>query len=154
MGQPTTHLGNRQLHRRHSVMIEGGSVPRARVMDQRAFDTLLMQGEITLDQHIAAEKLMQQAGWAGMWPAGMNWKGTGGSEPGCRVPFGVHPWGDSLAEIRRALSQHHARLIERMIIMDCNVSGHLDEIREALDVIARVDSYNPVSRLRKVSKAA
>ena len=31
-------LGSPEVHQRHAVMIEGGTVPRARVMDQTLID--------------------------------------------------------------------------------------------------------------------
>ena len=37
-------LGSPEVHQRHAVMIEGGTVPRARVMDQTLIDRYLIDG--------------------------------------------------------------------------------------------------------------
>ena len=71
-----THLGNRQLHKRHSVMIEGGMIPRAKVMDQTLIDRYLMKGLIDLTQHQAGEYLLRQACLAKLWATGVDLSGT------------------------------------------------------------------------------
>ena len=50
-----TELGTPEIHQRHSVMIEGGTVPRAKVMDGTVVDRYLMDGLINLQQHMACE---------------------------------------------------------------------------------------------------
>jgi len=62
MQKAITYLGNKELHRRHSVMIEGGKIPRARLMTQIMIDKYLMRGIIDLIQHQAGEYLYRQAG--------------------------------------------------------------------------------------------
>ena len=54
-----TDLGTNEIHKRHSVMVEGGKMPRAKVMDQLVVDKMLMNGILTLQQHQAAEYLMK-----------------------------------------------------------------------------------------------
>ena len=61
MTKSISDLGTRQIHEKHSVMIEGGVIPRAKVMDQLIVDKLLMDGRITLSQHMAAELFLGQA---------------------------------------------------------------------------------------------
>ena len=43
-------LGSPEVHQRHAVMIEGGTVPRARVMDQTLIDRYLIDGLLTLQE--------------------------------------------------------------------------------------------------------
>lgn len=61
MTKSISDLGTRQIHDKHSVMIEGGIIPRAKVMDQLIIDRLLMNGRIDLSQHMAAELFLSQA---------------------------------------------------------------------------------------------
>lgn len=61
MTKSISDLGTRQIHDKHSVMIEGGVIPRAKVMDQLIIDRLLMNGRINLSQHMAAELFLSQA---------------------------------------------------------------------------------------------
>ena len=44
----TTELGTPEMHSQHSVMIEGRTLPRAKVMDQALVDEYLMDGLLTL----------------------------------------------------------------------------------------------------------
>ena len=39
-----TDLGTAEIYKRHSVMVEGGRVPRAKVMDQTLIDRYLVDG--------------------------------------------------------------------------------------------------------------
>ena len=45
-----TDLGTNEIYKRHSVMIEGGKVPRAKVMDQTLIDRYLVDGIISLQR--------------------------------------------------------------------------------------------------------
>ena len=51
-------LGSPEVHQRHSVMVEGGTVPRAKVMDQSLIDRYLMDGLLTLQEPQAGEYVM------------------------------------------------------------------------------------------------
>jgi hypothetical protein len=150
-----TSLGTAQLHKRHSVMIEGGQVPRARVMDQTVMDRYLMQGALTITQHQAGEHLLEQAMWAGMWARGMRWDGAGSHSAGCVVPLGVGPFGDALASIRKTFSPDHAWLVRKLVIDNCDIAedlSHMDKVRTALDFLSGYGvrrNYSPITRLKK-----
>lgn len=156
--QPTTHLGNKELHRRHSVMVEGGVVPRAKVMDQTMIDKLLMRGQITLAQHRAGEYLLNQAARAGIYPRGINWDSAGGTKPGPRVPFGMFPFGRTIIIVKRRYGWFHAYLVQEVVCQNWDVSA--DEmkmkcLREALDWIAdrrMALRYDPLAHLRRAKK--
>ena len=65
-----TSLGSPELHKQHSIMVEGGTYPRSRVMDQTVFDRYLMEGSIDLSQHRSAEFKLNMAARANMWATG------------------------------------------------------------------------------------
>jgi len=152
MQKAITHLGNKELHRRHSVMIEGGNVPRARVMTQIIIDKYLMRGLIDLIQHQAGEYLYRQAGKAGIWPTGANWKGTG-KGVGNYVPFGAFPYGRTLSLVDRELTWFHSYLVAQVVCQDFDVSEHKLRMKcllEALDLIAARKLRSPVRRFKKI----
>lgn len=155
---PTTHLGNKQLHKKHSVMIEGGNVPRARVMDQHIFDRYLMKGLIDMHQHRAAEHILQQAATAGMWPTGVDLSAVRveGRQRNF-VPFGAFPLGRTLVAIRKRFGDFHVYVVREVVCYDWDVSHDenlMKVLREGLDWTAnRVVGYVPsVARLRKAVK--
>jgi hypothetical protein len=153
--QAISSLGNVQLHKRHSVMIEGGKIPRAKVMDQRIFDRYLMHGIFSAVQHAAAEQLLEQAGWAGLWARGVKWDGAGGGGQGCVVPFGVAPFGNSIALIRAEFSDRHAWLIVKMVVNDCDVAADESDatrVQRALDYLA--DSRGVTDPIRRLHQKA
>ena len=73
-------LGSPEVHQRHAVMIEGGTVPRARVMDQTLIDRYLIDGLLTLQEHQAGEYLLSQAAKAGIFTKPLR-GGAGESNP-------------------------------------------------------------------------
>ena len=64
-----TDLGTPEVHKRHAVMVEGGTMPRAKVMDQNLIDRYLMDGLLTLGEHQAGEYVLSQAMKAGILPS-------------------------------------------------------------------------------------
>jgi len=150
---PTTHLGNTELRRHHSILIEGGSVPRARVMDQNIIDRYLMRGDLTLGQHRAGEYLLHQAQIAGIWPTGVDWSKPNiqNSKPS-NVPFRIFPYGRTIAIVRRRFGDFHAYLVQEVVCFDWDVSNKSDFMKclqESLDWIAeRRMNHVPLSRLR------
>jgi hypothetical protein len=155
MEQAKTHLGTKQLHKQHSVMIEGGMVPRARVMDQTMIDKYLMQGRINLAQHQAGEYLLRQAATARLWPTGVNLSDTRTSG-GRRnfVPFGVFPYGRTLVKIKKRYGWFHAYLVGEVVVHDWDVSGDTYKMQcllEGLDWISQRGIWNsdPLGPLKK-----
>lgn len=156
MSKSYTNLGTNELHRRHSILIEGGQVPRSRVMDQTIIDRYLMDDLLNIGQHQAGEYLLQQAVWAGMWPAGMSWGGSGGSPPGCRVPYGVESFGNSLRSIRRELGDQSERITRKVVVDNSDVSGnmlYLTLLQKALDFIADTRCGRTVDPIRNLERA-
>jgi hypothetical protein len=82
-------------------MVEGGSYPRSRVMDQMIFDRYLMEGLIDLSQHRASEYLLSMATIAGMWATGADLTGVYSKGSKGTVPTRVMPLGNALKKIRK-----------------------------------------------------
>jgi hypothetical protein len=158
MDQAVTHLGTAQLHKRHSVMIEGGQVPRAKVMDQTMIDRYLMDEVLDITQFRAGELVLQQAGNACMWPKGARLDGAGGGEPGSTVPFGAIPLGNTLKLVRDRFGKFHEWLVVRVVIHNCDVrddQSGLNKLRRSLDHIAVMKMgpgpRNPLARIRRTN---
>lgn len=158
MEQAITHLGTRQLHRQHSVMIEGGKVPRARVMDQFMIDRYLMDGVLDITQYRAGELVLRQAGWACMWPKGVKLGGSGGAQPGSMVPLGMIPLGNTLRLVRERFDRLHELLVKRVCIDNCDVSHDTSmtgKLKRSLDHIAAVKmgaaQCDPLHRIRRIA---
>lgn len=158
MKQPTTYLGNKQLHKKHAIMVTGGAVPTARVMDQHIVDRYLINGLITLSQHRAAEYLLDQAATAGMWATGIDLSKTRvqSGKPN-NVPFRIFPFGRTIAMVRKRFGDFHAYLVQEVVCHDWDIQQK-DEmmgcLRESLDWIAeRRMTYVPIRRLQKAVMA-
>jgi hypothetical protein len=138
--QPTTHLGNRELHRQHSIMITGGAIPVAKVMDQHVIDKYLMHGLLSLSQHRAGEFVLGKAADAGMWATGVNLSGLmvqlGKHD---NVPFRLFPFGKILTSVRRQLGEPHVYVLTEVICKEKDVQHrkqYMTCLREALDCVA------------------
>ena len=152
------NLGNRELRNHHSVMIESGTVPRARVWDQTIIDRYLMRGLLTLAQHRAGEHLLMQAARAGIWPTGINWETSGGGT-GVRnfVPFGAFPFGRTLNVIKDRYGEYHMTVTKRVVCHDWDVASNerrMKCLRESLNLISnfRPNKKNPLEKLTAAAK--
>lgn len=116
--QAVTNLGTPELHRRHSVMIEGGKYPRSKVMDQAIFDRYLMSGLIDLRQHRAAESLLDMAAKAGIWAKGVNLDGVYSGTSKSKVFFGMMPLGNALKKIAKECGEVHLYVTKRVIFQN------------------------------------
>ena len=117
-----THLGNSQLHKVKSVMVTGGQIPRAKVMDQTRIDGYLMRGLLNLTQPRAGEVLLGQAAKAGAWPTGVNWGGSGGGS-GNYVPVAGFSFGGTLAAVQDKYGWFHSYVVKEVVIHDWDVSA-------------------------------
>jgi hypothetical protein len=121
MEQAITNLGTPELHKRHSIMIEGGKYPRSKVMDQQVFDRYLMEGIITLTHHRSAEVLLGMAAKAGLWAKGVNLDAVYSGTSKSRVPFGMMPFGNALRLISRNLGKNHLYVTNAVIVHNKDV---------------------------------
>jgi hypothetical protein len=157
---PSTYLGNAQLHKQHKVMIEGGSVPRAKVMDQHLIDLYLMRGVLDLKQHSAGEYILGQAARAKLWPTGADLLGAniGGDRRGGHVPFGVFPFGRTLVTVKQARSPYHAYVVQRVICDEWDVRENdhaMGCLKSGLDVIAAIRMgwhRNPLWHIKEAAR--
>jgi hypothetical protein len=154
-----THLGNSQLHRNKSVMIEGGMFPRAKVMNQTMIDQYLMYGLLNLAQHRAGEYLLGQAARSGSWPTGVNLSGT-------HVDGGKKDWSPkssfgfmrTVKTVEKRYGWFHAWLVVEVVIRDWDVSKfpmRMTCLKQALDWIVEKrmrGSSDPMKRLRIAAK--
>jgi hypothetical protein len=134
-----THLGTKELHKRHSVMVEGGKYPRSKVMDQHIIDRYLMQGKLTLKQFIIGEMLLAQAAKAGVWPKGANLTGTSMSSKPNYVPYGIVPLGRSLNIIKDRYGEGHVYVVRKVIIDNKDVSRSQRFMQWLLDSLDWLD---------------
>lgn len=139
--QANTNLGSKELHKRHSVMIEGGKYPRSKVMDQLIFDRYLMEGLINLSQHRSSEFLLNMAATAGMWARGANLNGVYvDSKKTSKVFFGMVPLGNALAKIKEQCSNRHCLITVAVIVHNKDVRNLDDGIRAFTDAMDYVNN--------------
>ena len=156
--KPTTHLGNKQLHRKHRVEVEPGPVPRARVKDQHLIDSYLLDKVISARQHQAGEYFLAQAGRAGVWAKGINWNSSGGGRGTPNyVPFGAFPYGRTLAVVKKRFGRFHSYVLNEVVVHGWDVSHDeylLTCFKEALNWVAdrRMGyRFDPVSGLKALA---
>jgi hypothetical protein len=151
---PTTELGTKEIHKRRSVMVEGGSVPRAKVMDQAMIDRYLMKGYLTLAQHQAGEYLLEQASKSGIYAKAPPPDHTGGGSAGSTVPMGMFPFGRTLTLVKRRYGPVCAYLVQEVVCHDWDVSDsetRMEALRKGLQLISErrmMGGRNPARHLR------
>jgi hypothetical protein len=153
-----TDLGTSEIHKRHRVMIEGGQMPRARVMDQTVVDRMLMEGLLTLQQHQAAEYLMNQASRAGLYTKSVNYKdmNSGGERVSDALANeDLMRYGRTLRLVERRYGAYHKYLVEEVVIHNWDITGDekkMGVLREGLEWIAdrrMAGGRNPMRHIRK-----
>lgn len=141
MKKPQSELGTKEIHKRHSVMVEGGSVQRARVMDQTPFDRFLMDGEITLAQHQACEYILNQALMAGLFVTGINLNRAGGRRHGSSTPPDmVERYGRTIKIISDRLGALGEYIVQETVLHGADFSknaNHMAILKEGLDLIVQ-----------------
>lgn len=148
-----TELGNKEIHGKHSVMVEGGPVPRAKVMDQAMIDQYLMKGLLTLAQHQAAEYLLGQAAKAGIWAKAPDPDRPMGGEKS-NVPLGIIPMAQTLKLVSRKYGEYHAYLVQEVVCHDWDVSGSPEKMKVLIDSLQHISNCrmsggkNPVRHLK------
>jgi hypothetical protein len=148
-------LGSPEVHKRHAVMIEGGTVPRARVMDQALIDRYLVDGLLTLQEHQAGEYVLNQAAKAGIFTKPLRYEaGAGEANPDSMASESLMRYGRTLSLVRKRLSYEHQRLVEDVVIdgLDiCRDKKLLTMLKEALGLISdrrMAGGRNPMRHLR------
>lgn len=150
-----TDLGTKEIHKRHAVMVEGGNMPRAKVMDQCLVDRYLMDGLLTLPQHQAAEYIMAQASQAGVYTRPLNLEPSSGERAkDTMANESFMRYGRTLDLIGRRYGPYHKYLVEEVVLHDWDVSDDAKKmgvLKEGLGWISErrlAGGRNPLRRLK------
>lgn len=152
-----TDLGTNEIHKRHSVMIEGGKLPRAKVMDQLVVDKMLMDGLLTLQQHQAAEYLLNQAVQAGVFAKALNYepKASGSPSKNGLESDQLMRYGRTINLVKRRYGEYYGYIVEEVVLHNWDIredSDKLKILKYGLDWIAErrmAGGRNPVRHLRR-----
>tara|TARA_B100001094_G_C18194278_1_gene809528 strand:+ start:7677 stop:8153 length:477 start_codon:yes stop_codon:yes gene_type:complete len=149
-------LGSPEVHKRHAVMIEGGTVPRAKVMDQTLIDRYLMSGLLTLQEHQAGEYVLSQAAKAGIFTKPLRYEaGAGDASPDAMASESLMRYGRTLTLVRKRFGRSYQQLVEDVVINGLDVSRNkrlLTMLKKALVLISErrmAGGRNPMRHLRK-----
>jgi len=124
-----TDLGTKEIYQRHSVMVEGGNIPRAKVMDQTLIDRYLMDGLLTLQEHQAGEYLMNQAMKAGIFAKPLRYEaGSGESSPDSMASDALMRYGKTLSLVGKRYGEFAKYLVEEVVVHGWDVSPHNDKL--------------------------
>ena len=116
---PFNEVGTRELHDRHRIKIEDGDTfARARVTDQTFVDRLLLRKIIEIDQHQAAERLVQQALTAGMFVRTPNWASIPGQHRKETYTNGLLRYSRTLRFVQQNLGYEAASILVRIVVED------------------------------------
>jgi|TARA_R100000479_G_scaffold142479_1_gene78172 hypothetical protein len=152
-----TDLGTPEVHKRHAVMVEGGTMPRAKVMDQNLIDRYLMDGLLTLGEHQAGEYVLSQAMKAGLFTKPLNYGAGGGGEANrdSVASEALMRYGRTLDLVRKRYGAYAKYLVEEVVIHGWDVSANKDRLvtlKQSLKWIAErrmAGGRNPVRHLKK-----
>ena len=156
MEKPTTDLGTDEIRKQHSVMVEGGAVARAKVMDQMIWDRYLMDGLITMVEHQACEYLLDQASKAGIFVKSPNMLGTRDGKKDY-TPTGIFPFGRTLKIVEKRYGHHHSYVVCEVVCFNWDVSEsktNLKALKQSLNWIAErrmKGGKNPMRHLKSVT---
>ena len=150
-----TDLGTKEIHKRHAVMVEGGTMPRAKVMDQNLIDRYLMDGLLTLGEHQAGEYVLSQAVKAGIFSKPLRYEaGSGDANPDSMASDALMRYGRTLNLVGRRYGDYAKYLVEEVVIHGWDVSAskeRLVTLKKVLGWIAErrmAGGKNPVRHLK------
>lgn len=134
-------IGTAQVHRRHSVsleQIEGEPIGRAKINDQTMIDGLLLNDSIDLDQHRAAEYLMNAAYKAGLFVKTIDMTSFGGQKAKNVYNYGLVKFGEIVKVMTGEITEKGSDMVVRVVCEDRPVSDdELIVLRVGLDAIDR-----------------
>ena len=151
-----TDLGTKEIYKRHSVMIEGGKMPRAKVMDQLVVDRMLMNGLLTLQEHQAAEYILSQAASAGVYAKPLNYepKSSGGMSKNGLESDQLMRYSRTIGLITKRFGDYAKYLAEEVVLHNWDVSDSPDKLKvlkKGLSWVAdrrMAGGRNPVRHIR------
>ena len=136
MTKSISDLGTRQIHEKHSVMIEGGVIPRAKVMDQLIVDKLLMDGRITLSQHMAAELFLGQAERACINVRAQKYDSIPvGNGKRDSYSNGYGAFSKTVSLVKSILGVEHARVLYDCLILNQLSERNFSLLTDSLDLV-------------------
>ena len=148
-------LGTPEIHRQKSVLVEGGPVPRAKVMDQNLIDRYLMDGLLSLQEHQAAEYVLNQAVQAGLFTKPLRYEASsGGSASDPMANESLERFGRTLRLVKKTLGAYHKAILQEVVLNDWDISVNPDRLRvlkESLQVISErrmSGGKNPMRHLK------
>ena len=151
-----TDLGTNEIHKRHRTLIEGGKLPRARVMDQLVIDKYLIDGVLTLAQHQAGEYILNQAVKAGVYTKPLNYsEPSGGDGKGGGVSEYLLRFGRTMGLIRDRYGEYAKYLTEEVVCHNWDISDSGNKVRmlrDSLDLIVNLrmaGGRNPMRHIKK-----
>ena len=149
-------LGSPEVHKRHAVMVEGGTVPRAKVMDQNLIDRYLMDGLLTLQEHQAGEYLLGQAMKAGVYTKPLNYEaGSGEANPDSMASEALMKYGRTLDLVGRRFGPYAKYLVEEVVIHGWDISDNADRLKGLKKSLAWISERrmmggkNPMRHMQK-----
>lgn len=152
-----TDLGTPEVHKRHAVMVEGGTMPRAKVMDQNLIDRYLMNGLLTLGEHQAGEYVLNQAMKAGIFTKPLKYDASGGGEvnPDSVASEALMRYGKTLNLVKNRYGPYAKYLVEEVVIHGWDISDNKDRLmtfKQSLEWIAErrmAGGRNPMRHIKK-----
>tara|TARA_R100001509_G_scaffold65313_1_gene36053 strand:+ start:1685 stop:2101 length:417 start_codon:yes stop_codon:yes gene_type:complete len=137
-------------------MVEGGTVPRAKVMDQSLIDRYLMDGLLTLQEHQAGEYVMGQALKAGLYTKPLNYEaGSGEANPDSVASEALMRYGRTLDLVGRRFGPYAKYLVEEVVIHGWDISDNSDRLKGLKKSLAWISERrmmggkNPMRHMRK-----
>ncbi|MBM54249.1 MAG: hypothetical protein CMB36_04375 [Euryarchaeota archaeon] len=150
-----TDLGTKEIHKRHAVMVEGGTMPRAKVMDQNVIDRYLMDGLLTLGEHQAGEYILSQAVKAGIFSKPLRYEaGSGDANPDSMASDALMRYGKTLRLVGRRYGDYARYLVEEVVVHGWDISASKERLltlKKGLGWIAErrmSGGKNPVRHLK------
>ena len=158
MQKQHTDLGTNEIHKRHSVMVEGGAMPRAKVMDQMVIDRYLINGSLSLSEHQAGEYILNQASKAGVFGRPLRYEaGSSSVRQGDSVfSDALMRYGRTMSLISRRFGDDNKKLVESVVLENKDVSQDLpllSALKKSLDLVSQrrmAGGRNPLRHLKKV----
>jgi hypothetical protein len=140
--QPKTDIGTDEVHKRHSVLVQGGNIQKAKVMDQMIFDRYLMEGLLSLAQHQACEYILSQATAAGIYTAPLNLSGArSGGNPSASTPKdAVLRFGKTMKIVSDRFGEYASYLVQEVVCHNWDIRSDdkkMKVFKDGLDQIIK-----------------
>lgn len=120
-----------------AIVVDGGIVPTARVMDQCVIDVLLLGDLITIRQHQAAEYFMDICAKSQMYVHSYSYDSIRASTGTVRKDKVYYfPYSRLIKSINKKLSIDHTKVLHDVVIEDIYPERTIGKLEEGLDFIS------------------